>query len=474
MNEFPKGFLWGGAIAANQAEGSYDVNGKGMSTADIQPYVPNAKPEELHFNIMDSTLLDQYQSGDFYYPKRNGVHFYKNYKKYIDAIADLHFSVLRLSIAWTRIFPNGNEEEPNQEGLAFYRHLFQYMKKKGIQPIVTISHYEMPLYLVEHYGGWVNKKVEEFFINFAKTVLDCFYKDVKYWIVINQINLFDRESFASLGILKDKVDDYTNATYQALYYQFIASAKIKKYARSIDPSIKIGMMLADNLTSPYSCDPKDVRVNFERNRMQYFFSDVLIRGFYPAYAKRYFKKNNIFFETYPSDLEILKNNTADFLAVSYYWSNTVKYDPKSKDHYKVVKNPYLERNEWGWSIGPDGLYECLSSYWDRYQVPLMVAENGLGFDDQLADDGTVHDDYRIDYTKKHVEAVRDAISDGANVFAYCTWAPFDIVSAGTAEMKKRYGLIYVDYDNYGKGTGSLIPKDSAYWFKKVIDQSNKE
>ncbi|MGO4731107.1 glycoside hydrolase family 1 protein [Paenibacillus sp. 2KB_22] len=474
MSKIREDFLWGGAIAANQAEGAYNKDGRGLSTADIQPFIPDAKPTDLHFNDMDSITYEKYQQGDYYFPKRQGVHFYERYREYIDVLADMHVKTLRLSISWSRIFPNGDDTDPNEKGLAFYDELFKYMKEKNIEPIVTIFHYEMPLNLVEEYGGWTNSKLVEFFVKYGKTVLQRYHKMVKYWIIINQINLIHKEAFASLGILKDKVDHYEQAQFQAVHHQFVASAKITEFGHKLNSSLQLGVMLADTLTAPYSCKPDDVELNFRRNRMQYFYSDVLIRGDYPEYAMAYFKDKGIELKITEEEKKLLRDNTADFLAVSYYWSNTVKASENTMDPNSTVKNPHLKANRWGWSINASGLYLCMSQYWDRYHVPMMVAENGIGFKDVLTPDNQVHDDYRIEYHQEHIAALKEAIREGADIFAYCTWAPFDIISAGTAEMSKRYGFIYVDYDDKGNGSGQFHYKDSFYWYKQVIDSNGEE
>jgi len=286
---------------------------------------------------------------------------------------------------------------------------------------------------------------------------------------MNQINLFDREGFASLGIINKHDGNYLSDQYQALHNQFVASALVKSKATAINPNLKIGLMLADNLVTPYSCNPSDINAAFNYNRMQYFFSDVLLRGYYPQYAIKFFSEKDINIDISAEDKLILMSNTADFLAVSYYWSHTISTDKSGKT--ELIKNPYLQENAWGWSINPNGLYICMSNYWDRYGVPMMIAENGLGFNDIIESDGKIHDDYRIAYHRDHISAMKKAINQGANIFAYCSWAPFDIVSAGTAEMKKRYGFIYVDYDDNGNGSGKLIPKDSFYWYRSVIDSN---
>jgi 6-phospho-beta-glucosidase len=297
---------------------------------------------------------------------------------------------------------------------------------------------------------------------------------VKYWIIINQINLVHKEAFASLGILKDQMENYEQAKFQALHHQFVASAKVTEFGHNLNPTLQMGVMLADTLTAPYSCDPADVELNFRRNRMQYFYSDVLIRGEYPEYALTYFEDQNIRINMTEDEKNLLRNNTADFLAVSYYWSNTVKASENSMDPNTTVKNPHLKVNRWGWSINASGLYLCMSKYWDRYRVPMMIAENGIGFKDELTTDNGVRDDYRIEYHRDHILAMKEAIREGADIFAYCSWAPFDIISAGTAEMSKRYGFIYVDYDDIGNGSGRFHYKDSFYWYKQIIDSNGED
>ncbi|WP_172254073.1 glycoside hydrolase family 1 protein [Saccharibacillus deserti] len=469
-----KDFLWGGAIAANQAEGAFGRDGKGMSTADIQPFLPDASPTELNFNNLDSAGYRKFKDGVYIYPKRQGVHFYDRYKEYIDVLAEMHTQTLRLSLAWSRIFPNGDDAEPNEEALLFYDRLFAYMKEKRIEPIVTIFHYEMPLNLIDSYGGWANRKVIDLFVKYGQTVLRRYQHAVKYWIAINQINLIHKEAFASLGLLSDQAQHYEQLKFQAVHHQFVASAKLTEFAHELNPDIQMGMMLADSLTVPYSCDPADVKLNFRRNRMQFFYSDVLLRGEYPEYARTYFEDHGIKLDITESDQAVIRSHKADFLAVSYYWSNTVKAGENTMDPNTTVKNPHLKANRWGWSINASGLYFCISEYWDRYRVPMMIAENGIGYKDRLTPDGQVHDDYRIQYHREHISELQEAVREGADVFAYCSWAPFDIVSAGTAEMSKRYGFIYVDYDDEGKGSGEFYYKDSFFWYQRVIDSNGTD
>lgn len=471
---FPKDFLWGGAIAANQCEGAWDVNGKGMSTADIHPYLPNLNRKELDFNHLDSNTFERFKGNDeYYYPNHKGVEFYHRYKEYFALLHEMGFKCFRMSIAWTRIFPTGEEDKPNEAGLKHYHDVFQELKKYGIEPIVTMSHYEMPLHLVEKYNGWSSRALIDLFVKYCGTVLEEYKYEVKYWIVINQINLIQYECFGSLGILKDKTDNYLEAQFQGIHHQFVASAKVVELAKKINPEFKMGTMLADCIINPHTCNPKDVELALRRNRMQYFFGDVQILGEYPQFAIQYFDKNNIDIKVEEGDLELIKEHTVDFLCVSYYYSRCVDASKNGMDAADTVDNPYLKANEWGWAINPQGLYCTMSNYHDRYHVPMMIGENGFGYVDKLEEGNVVHDTYRIDYLGKHIRALQNAIEDGCDIFAYCSWAPFDIISAGTAEISKRYGYIYVDYDDYGNGSGNLYKKDSFYWYKNVIETNGE-
>lgn len=464
---FPENFLWGGATAANQCEGGFHEGGKGISIADIQAYHKGLDRKIVQDRDYTKEKLEYRLShqDEFYFPKRQGVDFFHNYKEDIALMKEMGFTCYRMSISWTRIFPNGDEETPNEAGLQFYDDVFDELHRNGIEPIVTLTHYDMPLHLVTDYGGWYNRKIIDFFVRFACTCLNRYKDKVTYWIIINQINLIYAESFNSLGILEDAHDNFEEAKYQGVHHQFVASSLVVKEAKNINPNFKMGTMSADSTRAPLTCHPDDVKLALQRNRMQYFFFDVQLKGEYPLYALRYFKENNINIQMAEGDEELIRNHTMEFLAVAYYYSYCV--DAK-KPEARRVNNPYLKANEWGWSIDAVGLYSCMSMYWDRYHVPMMIAENGLGMVELMENEERIHDDYRINYLGQHIKELKDAICDGAEVFAYCVWAPFDIISAGTSEMSKRYGLIYIDQDDYGKGSKKRIPKDSFYWYKNVI------
>lgn len=473
MSIFPEHFLWGGATAAVQIEGGYREGGKGLNIADIQVcYSRETQKGNTNYTraLLEERLRDvMSDSPKNIYPKHQAIDFYHRYKEYIGLLAEAGFRAFRMSISWARIFPRGDEDMPNEEGLRFYDAVFDELKKYNIEPIVTLTHYDMPLGIVEHYQGWYGRRTIELYHRFAASCLERFKDKVKYWIVINQVNLIFGESFNSLGMIMDEYKDFTAAKYQAVHNEFVASARIVKTAREIDPSLKIGMMLADQMTYSLTSDPENVAKAIETNRMKdYFYSDVQLRGYYPGYARRYFKENGIEIRMEPGDEELIARYTMDFLAIAYYYSHCVD------ETGKRVSNPYTKATEWGWTIDPKGLYNALAQYWDRYQVPMMIAENGIGVEEAVGEDGCIHDGYRIDYQKRHIRELGKLLEEGTDVFAYMMWAPFDIVSGNSCEMEKRYGLIYVDYDNEAQGSGRCIPKDSYYWYKKVIETNGEE
>lgn len=472
-NTFPKDFLWGGAVAANQCEGAFGVGRKGMSLADVHRYRSDQDIQSFDSDMTLAQVKEAIEDKVGYYPKRHGIDFYHTYKEDLKLLAEMGFKTFRTSIDWSRIFPNGDEQEPNEEGLAFYDCLIDEIRRLGMEPIITMLHYETPLNITLEYGGWNNRKVIDLFTRYGEVLLDRYQDKVKYWIVINQINLMYHESFNSVAICEDQVDNLEEAKYQAIHNQMVASARIVKKAREINSDIQMGTMLADCTTYPESCDPDDIVLAMKRNRLQYYFTDVQFRGQYPGYMKRFFKENEINLNEQSGDADILKENTMDFLAISYYYSSMVSAKKNGMSPIDLSENPYLEANPWGWAIDPKGLYNALSQYYDRYGVPIMIAENGFGMYDKV-EDGEIHDDYRIAYLSEHIAQMKEAIKDGVEIFAYCAWGPIDIVSCSSAEMEKRYGFIYVDLDNEGNGTGKRMKKDSFYWYKKVIESNGEQ
>lgn len=478
--KFPENFLWGGATAANQLEGAFNVDGKGLSTADMVAYVP--KEERKGHTTLDVTReeIENILAGktNKIFPKRHGIDFYHRYKEDIALFAEMGFKVFRLSIAWSRIFPQGDETEPNEAGLEFYDKVFDELLKHNIQPLVTLSHFEMPLNLVLKYGGWKNRKVIDFFVRYAKTVFERYKDKVKYWLTFNEINMAQMSPYTGAGLLKDQEEHLEQAVFQALHHQFVASSLAVKACHEIIPDAKIGCMLARIEIYPETCNPEDVLLALKGDQMNLFHTDVQVRGEYPRYMKRYFAEKDIHIEMEPGDEAILKQYTVDFLSFSYYMTVVASSKP---DKEKVsgnlaggVKNPYLESSEWGWQIDPVGLRITLNKLYDRYQVPLFIVENGLGAYDKVEEDGSIHDDYRIDYLRRHIEQMKEAIGDGVELMGYTTWGPIDLISASTSEMSKRYGFIYVDQDDYGNGTLKRLKKDSFYWYKKVIATNGED
>ncbi len=470
---FKKNFMWGGAVAANQCEGAWQEGGKGWSVADINEFcedIPLNKKynEELTTKDIQNAIQDK----EGIYPKRRGIDFYHTYKDDLKLLKGLGINSFRTSISWSRIFPNGNDEKPNEAGLKFYDDLINDIIANGMEPMITVSHYEMPLNLTTKYSGWYSRELIDFFYKYCTVLFDRFTGRVKYWILVNQINLIVHESFNHLGIAEDKVENLLEAKYQGAHNEMVACARATKYAHEHYPEMKIGMMFCDNITYPATCKPEDVFANYRRNQMEYFFGDVLLRGTYPGYAFRYFDDRNIHIEFGKDDTKMLEN-TADFMAMSYYYTRIA--DAESVNRVKTAyDNPYIESSDWGWGIDPIGLRTKLNMYWDRYQLPIAITENGLGHFDKVSRNGSIHDDYRVGYLRDHIKQMREAVLDGVDVFGYYPWGPIDIVSCSSSEMSKRYGFIYVDLDDYGKGTGKRSLKDSYYWYQKVVNSNGEK
>ncbi|HEL1675851.1 TPA: glycoside hydrolase family 1 protein [Streptococcus suis] len=474
--QFPKGFLWGGATAANQYEGGWNLGGRGPATSDTYIAVdPDKRKDMSHFGKpvsradVEFALADQ----EGLYPKRWGSDFYHRYKEDIALFAEMGFKTFRLSIAWSRIFPKGDELEPNEEGLAFYDAVFNELNKYGIEPLVTLSHYEFPLHLALEYGGWKNRKVIEFFVRYAETVFKRYQGKVKYWLTFNEINILGMVGYLSGGLLFEDGKNDLEAMYQAVHHQFIASSLATKVAHEIDPENKVGCMLARMENYAATCNPDDVLAALKKDQENLFYTDVQVRGAYPSYMKRFFKENNIQVVFEPGDEAILKQYPVDFMSFSYYMTSITRALP-DKDKATAGNlilgeaNPYLEASDWGWQIDPVGLRITLNKLYDRYQVPLFIVENGLGALDKVEADGSIEDSYRIAYLEKHIQQMYEAIEDGVELMGYTPWGCIDLVSASTSEMSKRYGFIYVDADDQGKGSFDRSRKASFYWYKDVI------
>ena len=482
MRLFPNDFLWGGATAANQLEGAYNEGGKGLSTADMVKFVPREiscgkNTETVTYEEAIEIMNGKHDNE--YYPKRWGIDFYHHYKEDIALMAEMGFRCFRMSINWTRIFPNGEEQEPNEEGLRFYDNVFDECLKYGIEPLVTLSHYETPLQLALKYNGWENRKMIEFFVHYAVTVFKRYRNKVKYWIPFNEINMSLHLPYTGGAIFIEKSQNELETIFQALHHQFIASAKAVQLAHEIDPDYKVGNMMIYATSYPLTCDPDDIIKNQQQNHiMNYFCSDVQCRGYYPTYMKRYFKENNIEVTMEPGDEEILKAGPVDFYTFSYYMSVCQTADPtKGAGEGNIlggVANPYLKASDWGWQIDPKGLRYSLNEIYDRYQIPVMVVENGLGAYDEIEADGSINDDYRIDYLRSHIEQMHEAILDGVDLIGYTPWGCIDLVSASTGEYAKRYGFIYVERYDDGTGDFSRREKKSFNWYKKVIETNGED
>lgn len=462
IKKFPEGFLWGGATAANQCEGAYNEGGKGLSTADILTSGSRTTPRRI------TPVLEE----GAYYPSHEAIDFYHRYKEDIKLFAEMGFKVFRMSIAWTRIFPNGDDAEPNEEGLKFYDNVFAELKKYNIEPLVTISHYEAPYNLTKKYNGWANRKVIDFYVKYCETIFKRYRDVVKYWLTFNEINALTMPfgTFIAGAIMPEGNGELTNSEsnneqirYQALHHQLVASAKAVKLGHEINKNFKIGCMIAYMCTYPLTCKPEDVLLAQQKDNLSNFLcSDVQVRGAYPGFAKRYFKENNINIVMEEDDEKTLKEGCVDFYTFSYYMSNCISSDPNQEEIggnlSMGLKNPYLKASDWGWQIDPKGLRWSLNNIYNRYQIPIMVVENGLGAVDTVEADGSINDDYRIEYLREHIKEMKEAIADGVDLIGYTTWGCIDLVSASTGEMEKRYGFIYVDKDNEGKGTLKRIPK----------------
>lgn len=486
---FKPDFLWGGASAANQYEGGYAEGGRGLSSSDVVTRGSKDVPRSITYVNADGTpgvfhgiapaslpegaRLAQVEG--FAYPSCEAVDFYHHVEEDLDLYAELGFKVYRMSISWSRIFPTGLEDEPNEEGLAFYDRVFDLCRERGIEPMVTLHHFEVPLELCNRWNAWCDRRTIDCFVRYCETVYRRYRDKVRYWITFNEINN------VYFGFLEGGfVGNDEQTILQAAHNQLVASARVVKLGHQINPDFRIGCMLAASRTTVYprTCNPADVLQAWDEANRNYFFSDVQCRGRYPGYQLSYLRRNGIEIQMDPEDARVLAEGCVDFISMSYYRSMiSAALEGSGEDDVLRLGsiNPYLTATEWGIAIDPTGFRITLHNLWDRYQLPIMVVENGLGAVDELGPDGRVHDPYRVDFFRRHIRAMREAADeDGVNLMGYASWAPIDMVSAGTGEMRKRYGFVYVDLDDEGKGTGARIKKDSFAWYKRVIASNGED
>ena len=474
---FKNEFLWGGATAANQYEGAWNIGGKGASISDHCTCGSQSSPKRITPVLEKGTLYPSWEATDFYH----------HFKEDIALAKEMGFRVFRMSINWSRIYPTGLETVPNEEGLKFYDNVFHELNNAGIEPLVTISHYEIPYALVEKYNGWYSREVIDCYIRYCKTIFARYQDKVKYWLTFNEINsgTLPLGAVLSLGTVKGycgpiaDVPDEKQIRYQGLHHQFVASAKAVKIAHDKYPYFKIGNMSIFAAKYPNSCNPDDVLLCQKRMRdMNWFCSDIQVRGYYPCYAKRFFEENNIQIVKDSGDDKILRDGKVDFYTFSYYMSACESADPDIVEQaggniIGGIRNPYLKSSDWGWQIDSKGLRYSLNEIYDRYQIPLMVVENGLGAFDRLEEDGSIHDTYRIDYLRQHIRQMAEAVKDGVDLMGYTPWGWIDVVSASTGEMAKRYGFVYVKKYDDGAGDLDRLKKDSFFWYKNVIESNGE-
>ncbi|MBF4433016.1 6-phospho-beta-glucosidase [Vibrio anguillarum] len=474
-NGFPKDFLWGGAVAAHQVEGGWNQGGKGVSIVDVLSKGAHEVPRVITSGV----------DANYFYPNHEAVDFYSHYKGDIALFAEMGFKCFRTSIAWTRIFPQGDEVSPNEAGLQFYDDLFDELLKYGIEPVITLSHFEMPFHLVQQYGGWANRKLVDFFVNFSQVVMERYKQKVKYWITFNEINNqrnweFPLFGYCNSGVIFTEHDNPEQVMYQVMHHQFIASALVVDLGHKINPQFQMGSMIHMMPLYPASCRPEDMIRSQEMMREKYLFSDVQVRGYYPSYIWREWERKSITVDMLDGDEAILRKGCADYLAISYYMTNIISDDRNAEGEttslFKQSRlNPYLTASDWGWQIDPVGLRYALSELYERYQKPIFIVENGFGAIDEVDEQGQVQDDYRIEYLQAHIREVKKAIAiDGVDVMGYTPWGCIDCVSFTTGEYKKRYGFIYVDKHDDGSGSMARSKKKSFYWYQSVIKTNGEQ
>ncbi len=474
-NQLPKDFLWGGAVAAHQVEGGWNVGGKGVSICDVLSGGSVS---------VDRVITDGVKEG-YRYPNHEATDFYHRYKEDVALFAEMGFKCFRTSIAWTRIFPNGDETKPNEAGLQFYDDLFDELLKYNIEPVITLSHFEMPYHLVKEYGGWKNRKVIDFFVHYADTVMRRYKSKVKYWMTFNEINNQKDHSYPLFGyccsgVVFNESERPEETMYQVVHHELVASAKVVKLGHAINPDFKIGCMISFVPLYPYSCNPNDMMYSAESMHDRFLFGDVHMRGEYPSYALKEWERKGYNIEMAPEDAQILKEGCADYVGFSYYMSNAVKADQVGTGKGLTgfagsVPNPHVKASDWGWQIDPVGLRYSLNILYERYQKPLFIVENGFGAIDKVEPNGEINDDYRIEYLKAHIEQMKKAVTvDGVDLMGYTPWGCLDCVSFTTGEYRKRYGFIYVDKNDDGSGTMARSRKKSFNWYRDVISSNGEK
>ena len=475
--ELPKDFLWGGAIAAHQAEGAWNMDGRGPSIADVMTAGGNGIPRKITKGVVEGE----------YYPNHEAIDFYHRYKEDIQLFKELGLKCLRTSISWSRIFPTGQEETPNEQGLKFYDDLFDECLKNGIEPVVTLSHFEIPYAIYEDFGGFANKAVIPLFVKFAQCVFDRYKDKVTYWMTFNEINnQADGQEpvhvWTNSAMIIEDDQDKEALVFQAGVNELIASAWAVNEGKKINPNFQIGCMMAYVPIYPYSCAPEDMIASVKANERRFFYSDVHVRGEIPTYTEKYWEQKGLTIDISEKERQILRQGTVDYIGFSYYMSGTITTLPDVEGRQtedipsaKLVKNPYITASDWGWPIDPVGLRYVLNTVYQRYDLPLFIVENGFGAYDQLTDSNEIHDDYRINYLREHIEQMKKAVvEDGVPLIGYTPWGIIDIVSFGSGEMEKRYGMIYVDKDNTGNGTLQRLKKDSFAWYQQVIETNGEQ
>lgn len=465
-------FLWGGALAANQCEGGFDQGGRGLANADLLPF------GEGRIAVIRGDDVPLEAEPGRYYPARESIDFYHHYREDIALFCEMGFKALRLSIAWSRIFPNGDDAEPNEEGLAFYEDVFRACREQGIEPVVTLNHYDMPMHLVTAYGGWRNRALVEFFERFARTVFTRYAGQVRYWLTFNEINIMTSACFMGAGIIFHEGEDRYRSIYSAVHHVLVASARAVRLCHELVPGGQIGCMLNAGIYYPATCNPEDIKAAQDENRKHYMFTDVQVRGAYPCYVLKEYERQGFKIPWDEDDREVLAANTVDFVSFSYYSTRVVEASAEGKYDSNLLKsapNPYLKLEPWGRFIDPLGLRITMNDIYDRYQKPLFIVENGLGAVDEPNEADYIEDDYRIAYLRAHLQAMKDAVEeDGVDLIGYTCWGPIDLVSVATGQMSKRYGFIYVDLDDEGNGTRRRTKKKSFDWYKKVISSNGED